>query len=303
MNVLVSGSSGLIGSALVSLLEERKHRVIRLVRTSPPNGSGAIAWDPVAGTVEKTRLEGMDAVVHLAGENIATRRWTKSRKARIWDSRVKGTHHLCRALAQLSHPPRVLISASAVGYYGNRGDEILDESSASGSGFLAELCRYWEAATRPAAEVGVRVVLLRFGVVFSPAGGALAKMLPPFRLGLGGVIGSGNQFCSWIAIEDAVEIIRQAIEDERFQGPVNAVSPHPVTNRELTKTLGRLLHRPTICPLPAFVARAAFGKLADELLLAGARVRPAYLQKMGFPFRYPDLESALRRHLAGRISP
>jgi hypothetical protein len=237
--------------------------------------------------------------VHLAGENIAAGRWTVEKKARIRDSRVKGTKTLCEALAQLSQPPKVLVSASAIGYYGDRGAELLWENSALGTGFLAEVCQAWEEATRPAMEKGIRVVLLRIGVVLSPAGGALAKMLLPFKLGLGGIIGSGKQYMSWIALDDVVGTIDHVLITDTLQGPVNAVAPHPVTNSEFTKTLRRVLRRPTLFPMPAFAARLAFGEMADELLLASTRVEPKRLIATEYRFRYPELEDALR-HLLGR---
>jgi uncharacterized protein (TIGR01777 family) len=256
-----------------------------------------IRWDPAAGTLETSALEGSEAVVHLAGESLAER-WTAEKKTRIRDSRVRGTRLLSQALAQLAMPPKVLVSASAMGYYGNRGEEILTEESPSGSGFLAEVCRAWEAATEPALQKGIRVVHLRFGLVLSPAGGALGKMLPVFRMGVGGTVGSGRQYVSWIARDDAVGAIHHAIMTETLQGPANAVAPHPVTNQEFTKTLGKALGRPTMVPLPAFAARLMFGEMADELLLASTRVRPVKLQATGYGYRYPELEVALR-HLLG----
>jgi uncharacterized protein (TIGR01777 family) len=241
----------------------------------------------------------MEAVVHLAGENIASGRWTAARKARIRSSRVMGTRTLCETLARLSQPPKVLVSASAIGYYGDRGAEPLWENSAFGTGFLAEVCRAWEEATQPAVQKGIRVVLLRIGIVLSPAGGALAKMLIPFQLGLGGVIGSGNQYMSWIALDDVAGVIAHALVTDTLQGPVNAVAPYPVTNREFTKTLGRVLRRPTVFPLPGFAARLAFGEMADALLLASTRVEPKRLLATQYVFRYPELEDALR-HLLGK---
>lgn len=299
MNVLVTGSTGLVGSALIPLLSSGGHRAIRLVRSQPRPGEDAVRWDPAAGTVETAGLEGLNAVVHLAGENIAAGRWTAEKKARIRDSRVKGTRLLCESLARLSQAPKVIVCASAIGYYGDRGEEILREESAPGTGFLAEVCREWEAAAEPAVKRGMRVAHLRFGVVLSPAGGALAKMLFPFRMGLGGVLGSGGQYMSWIAVDDAVGSIHHALVTETLKGPVNAVTPHPVTNREFTRTLGRVLGRPTLFPMPAFAARLAFGEMADELLLASTRVEPTRLLATRHAFRYPDLEAALR-HLLGR---
>jgi hypothetical protein len=298
MKVLVTGASGLIGSALVPQLAKTGHSVTRLVRAAPPPGIAAVPWDPAAGRIDPAKLEEFDAVVHLAGENIAGR-WTPEKKARIRDSRVEGTRLLAEALARLVHPPKTLLCASAIGYYGDRGDELLTEASAAGKGFLADTCREWEAAAQPAAQKGIRVVHLRIGVVLSPRGGALKQMLLPFQLGLGGVVGSGRQYFSWIAIDDLVGVFLHALTNESLRGAVNAVAPEPVTNRVVTKTLGAVLARPTIFPMPAFAARLAFGEMADELLLASARVEPARLRAAGFAFRFPQLEAALR-HLLNR---
>lgn len=300
MTILVTGSSGLIGSALIPALTREGHRVIRLVRAEPKPGEAAIRWDPEAGAMETTGLPRLDAVVHLAGENIAGR-WTAGKKTRIRNSRVEGTRLLSESLARLPEPPNVLVCASATGYYGDRGEELLREESAPGSGFLAEVCREWEAAADVAVQRGIRVVHLRFGLVLSPKGGALAKMLLPFRMGMGGIVGSGRQYWSWIALDDAVSAIHHALTTDTLRGPVNVVSPHPVTNREFTRTLGRVLGRPTPFPVPAFAARLAFGEMADALLLASARVEPAKLLATGYRFRHPELEGALR-HLLGKTS-
>ena len=302
MKVLVTGSSGLIGSALIPSLTAEGHDVFRLVRpksSSSQSGVSEIRWDPAAGKIETAGLEGLDAVVHLAGESIATGRWTAEQKAKIRDSRIKGTELLCNTLARLAHPPKVMVSASAIGYYGDRGAESLREESPPGSGFLAEVSRQWEAATAAAAQKGVRVVIPRFGMVLSPAGGALAKMLPPFRMGAGGKLGSGKQYMSWVALNDAVGAIHHMLTNNLLKGPVNVVAPNSVTNFEFTKTLGRVLSRPTLAPVPAFAARLAFGEMADALLLASTRVEPAKLLNTGYRFRYPDLEGALR-HLLGK---
>ena len=296
MRILVSGSSGLVGSALLPFLASEGHAVTRLVRSAPAQGEAD--WNPAAGTIDAAALEGHDVVVHLAGANIGER-WTPEHKARIKDSRVKGTRLLAEALGRLAQPPKVLVAASAIGYYGDRGDARLREDSASGSGFLAEVVREWEAATATATAKGIRVVNLRTGVVLSPRGGALAKMLLPFKLGAGGVMGSGKQHWSWIAIDDLIAIIYFAATTEALKGPVNAVSPKPVTNLEFTKTLGRVLRRPTIIPMPAFAARLALGEMADELLLSSTRVDPAKLTAAGYAFRFPELEGALR-HLLRR---
>lgn len=299
MRVIVSGSSGLVGSALVPFLTTGGHQVERLVRSRPKPDEPSILWDPNAGQLDAASLEDRDAVVHLAGENIASGRWTADKKARIRDSRVKGTRLLCETLAKLARPPRVLVNASAVGFYGSRGDEVLTEDSSPGTGFLADVCKEWEQATAAAQQKGIRVVLLRFGVVFSPSGGALKPMLLPFRMGVGGRIGDGRQFISWIALDDVIGVIHHGLTAESLQGPVNAVSPNPVTNLELTKTLGRVLSRPTIVPMPAFAARLAFGEMADELLLSSQRAQPARLQQGGYSFRFPDLDGALR-HMLGK---
>jgi hypothetical protein len=298
MHIAVTGSNGLIGSALVASLGAGGHRVSRLVR-GPLAGAGAIEWDPAAGVRDAALLEGLDGVVHLAGENIGAGRWTVRRKAEIRRSRVEGTQRLCEALARLARPPKALVCASAIGIYGDRGDEPLTEESSPGGDFLAEVCRAWEAATGPAAGAGIRVVCLRFGVVLSPAGGALKKMLLPFRLGAGGRIGSGRQYMSWIALDDAAGAIHHALRDESLAGPVNAVAPFPATNAEFTRILARVLRRPAVAPLPAFAARLALGEMADALLLASQRVLPARLRASGYAFRFPDLEGALG-HLLGR---
>jgi hypothetical protein len=297
MNVLVSGSIGLIGSALVPLLTSSGHRVIRLVRPQTNAEGPTVRWDPAAGTIDQAGLDGVEAVVHLAGENISAGRWTAEQKARIRDSRVKGTRVLCDALIHLAQPPKVMVCSSAIGYYGDRGEKTLTEESASGSGFLPEVCRLWEAATEPAARKGIRVVNLRTGIVLDSKGGALAKMLTPFRLGVGGIIGSGQQYWSWIALDDMVGAVLHALATEGLRGPVNAVAPQPVTNLEFTQVLGRVLSRPTRFPLPAIAARLAFGQMAEELLLASARVQPSRLVATGYQFRFPDLESALRHLL------
>ena len=302
MKILVSGSTGLVGSALLPVLRSAGHEVIRLVRSSSaPSGPGdsTVQWSPETGELDGSRLEGIEAVVHLAGENIAARRWSAAQKARIRDSRVQGTALLSDRLANLAQPPATLVAASAIGYYGDRGDELLNEDSSSGNDFLSEVCRQWEAASQPAAEKGIRVVRLRLGIVLSPRGGALAKMLLPFKLGAGGKIGAGQQYMSWIALDDAVGALCHALTDSNLSGPVNAVAPNPATNLEFTKTLGRVLSRPTLFPMPALAARIAFGEMAEALLLAGTRVEPRRLAGSGYSFQYPRLEAALR-HLLDR---
>ena len=294
MKILITGSTGLVGSALVSHLAAHGHRPLHMVRR-PPRGADEIRWDIEAGTLDPSSLEGLDAVVHLAGENIASGRWTEERKRRILQSRVLGTRLLARSLARLDTPPGVLVSVSAVGYYGDRGEEALDEESGPGTGFLAEVCRAWEAEAAPAAARGIRVVHPRLGMVLSARGGALDRMLPAFRAGFGGRIGSGRQYMSWIALDDLVGAILHAITCDRLEGPVNAVSPHPVTNAEFTRVLARALGRPALMALPAFAARLAFGQMADELLLASARVSARKLERSGYRFRYPRLEEILGR--------
>ncbi len=297
MHVAVTGSRGLLGSALIPSLTSSGNRVTRLFR-SGDLGPDDVAWNPSQGLTHPSRLDAVDAVVHLAGENIAAGRWTPARKAAIRSSRVDATRTLCEGLARLPHPPSVLLSASAVGFYGDRGDEILTEASPGGTGFLAAVCCEWEAATEPASRTGIRVVQLRFGMILSATGGALRKMVTVFRLGAGGRVGSGTQCISWIAIDDAVGAIHHVLSDVSVQGPVNVVAPEPVTNAEFTRTLARVLRRPALVPLPAFAARLVFGEMADALLLAGARVQPTRLQAAGYAFRFPALEGALRHLLA-----
>jgi uncharacterized protein len=298
MNILFTGASGLIGQALIPVLKTGGHRVTCLVRFKPRGGESLVYWNPAAGDIDAPKLEGFDAVVHLAGEPI-TGRWNATKKTAIRESRVKGTRLLCETLARLAKRPRVLIAASASGYYGDRGDEVLREESGAGSLFLSQVCQEWEAATKAAAESGIRVVNLRFGFILSRAGGGLAKMLPAFMMGAGGKIGSGKQYMSWITIDDLLEIISFATTAETLSGPVNAVAPNPVTNLVFTKTLARVLGRPAIFPMPAFAVRLAFGEMGEELLLASARIEPARLLSAGYQFRFPELEGALR-HLLGR---
>jgi uncharacterized protein (TIGR01777 family) len=293
MKISVTGASGLVGTALSPALESAGHEVYRLVRSAPNITAGEINWNPDEGTIDAASLEGMDAVIHLAGENVSEGRWTDEKKRRIRESRSKGTRLLSETLAQLKKKPRTLLSASATGFYGDRGDEVLTEQSASGRDFLAEVCREWELATQPAAQSGIRVANLRFGVILTTRGGALKKMLTPFKLGVGGKIGSGEQYMSWITLDDAVGAILFALETENLRGPINVVSPHAVTNLEFTKTLGRTLSRPTIFSVPSFAARLAFGEVADALLLSSARVEPLRLKEAGYQFKYPQLESAM----------
>jgi hypothetical protein len=297
MHVLVSGASGLIGSALVPFLTAGGHRVSRLVRSRAAAG-GQVPWDPASGELDRDKLDGLEAVVHLAGESLFGL-WTEGKRRRIRQSRIEATHKLGESLARLESPPKVFLGASAIGYYGDRGEERLDEDSRPGSGFLADLCRDWEAAAEPIARRGTRVVNLRFGVVLSPKGGALAKMLTPFKMGVGGTLGNGRQYMSWIAIDDAVGAVGHALATEPLKGPVNVVAPGAVTNQEFTKTLGRVLHRPTVLPVPAPMLRLLFRDMAQEVLLGSQRVEPSRLLGSGYAFRHAQLEGALRQ-LLGR---
>ena len=302
MRVLISGSTGLVGTALLDAFRQQGHDLARLVRPSTrsrPADRGTspeslnVAWDPVAGTLDAA-ANGADAVVHLAGASIAGGRWTASRKRLLRESRVAATRHLVGALAQLPHPPKVFVSASAVGFYGDRGDEELTESSAPGQDFLADLCRDWEAESGRAAAFGARVVFLRFGIILAKHGGALPRMALPFRLGAGGRIGSGRQWMSWLALQDAVGIIGYALVTSALSGPINAVAPHPDRNAGFAATLGRVLHRPALFPTPGFVLRLVLGEMADALLLSSQRVLPEKLQRLGYPFVHQALEPALQ---------
>ena len=297
MNVVITGASGLLGRALVARLAEAGHRVVPLRRTDATDAAAAATWDPASGRVRFGPGLLPDAVVHLAGETIA-QRWTPESKARIRASRVDGTRALCEALAALPQPPRTLVCASATGFYGDRGNEVLDEASAPGSGFLPEVCQAWEAASAPARQAGVRVVHLRLGIVLARGGGALEKMLPAFRLGLGGRLGNGRQYWSWIALEDVLRITELALTDAALDGAINVVAPEAVTNRQFTAALARALHRPAFLPAPAFLLRAALGEMADATLFASTRVRPARLLEKGFAFRFPELAPTLRHLLA-----
>jgi uncharacterized protein (TIGR01777 family) len=297
MNVLVTGSTGLVGSALVRFLVAGGHRVTRLVRSPQTTTEPAAIWDPDKGEIDAAALEGLHVVIHLAGENIAGGRWNAERKARIRNSRVQGTRLLSETLARLTRPPKALLSASAIGYYGSRGDEMLREESYPGTDFLADVCRDWEAAAGPARDKGIRVVSMRIGVILSAQGGALVKMLTPFKFGAGGRVGNGRQYMSWITLDDVIGAIHHCGMTESLQGPVNLVAPNPVTNLEFTKTLGRVLWRPTIMPLPAFAARLMFGELADALLLSSTRVAPGRLLATNYVFGFPQLEGALRHLL------
>ena len=300
MKIIVTGSTGLVGRALVRSLLSEGHAVTRLVRgesqTFSAPGTSAVRWDPQRGTIDAAALEGHDGAVHLAGESVAEGRWTDEKKRRIRDSRVKGTRLLAETLARLESKPKVLVSASATGFYGDRGDEVLVEESTSGEDFLSEVCREWEKAALPASQAGIRVVHPRIGIVLSAEGGALPKMLTPFKLGVGGKVGSGEQYMSWITLDDLIGVIRFAIDNKSVRGPVNAVAPNAVTNAEFTKALGRVLGRPTVLPVPGFALKLAFGEMAG-VLLGGQRVEPARLKEAGYKFKHTEIESALRHVL------
>lgn len=297
MKVAISGSSGLIGSVLIPRLESVGHTVVRLVRDHRQHGANDIYWQPASHILDPQRLEGLDVVIHLGGQNIASGYWTKARRHTIQTSRTQSTSFLSETIAGLRTPPRLFMSASAVGYYGHRGDEWLDESASPGTGFLAETCIQWEQSTAILAARAIRVVILRFGMVLSRRGGALKFMAPAFRWGLGGMIGDGSQYVSWITAADVAAVVNRVIDDATIRGPVNVVAPNPVTNREFTKVLAHTLRRPAYLPLPASVARLLFGALADELLLASARVTPRILLDAGYSFAHPELPSALRKVL------
>lgn len=293
--IVVSGASGLIGSALIPELERAGHRVVRLVRRDTRN-SREMRWNPSAHLFDERLIADVDVIVNLAGETIG-RRWTDTRRRRIRDSRVAGTDAIVTAIQKMTKHPITLINASAVGFYGNRGNDTLDEQQPVGRGFLADVCKQWESAAKPATRYGARVVMMRFGLVLAPNGGVLERMMLPFKLGVGGRLGSGRQWMSWIAIDDLVRAVTWTIDHPEITGPVNMVSPNPVTNAEFTKTLGTALHRPTILPMPEFALHAMFGVMADETLLASQRAYPFVLQGDGFEFQQPTLDIALARAL------
>jgi uncharacterized protein (TIGR01777 family) len=297
MKIAVSGATGLIGTALRRALEQRGDDVVPLVRRQPPPGEHAVAWDPERGTIDRVGLEGMDAVIHLAGENVFGR-WTAAKKQRIRASRVAGTTLVSETLATLQRRPATLLAASAIGYYGNRGAEPVTEASAPGDDFLAQVSSDWEVASRVAARAGIRVVNMRIGVVLTPAGGALATMLPPFRLGLGGWVGSGKQYVSWIVLDDIINAMQHLLDRRDLTGPVNLTAPAPVTNRELAKTIGKVLGRPVLVGVPGFALSLAFGSEGAEMLQSGQRVLPERLTTSGFRFSFTELEPALRHLLA-----
>jgi uncharacterized protein (TIGR01777 family) len=299
MRILVSGSTGFLGTALIETLEKEGHTIARLVRPETGRGKAGgapgqtVQWDPVAGEFDATAAEGADALVHLAGASIAGGRWNVSRKKLLRTSRIDATRHLMGALSKLQRPPRVIVAASAIGYYGDRGDETLTETSAPGGDFLAAACREWEAETARGAEFGARIVNLRFGIILAAHGGALPQMALPFKFGVGGRIGSGRQWISWLTLAEAVAIIQFAMANSQLAGPANAVTPNPVQNLEFTRVLAKTLHRPALFPAPAFVLRLALGEMAGALLLSSQRVMPSKIEQCGYRFAYPDLARAL----------
>ena len=292
MRILITGASGLIGKALQKSFNEKGYEML-LAGRGEPKAADEIQWNAEDGFAEPERLEGVDAVIHLAGESISALRWTEDKKKAIRDSRVDGTHSVVEAIAGLKQKPGVFISASAIGYYGDRGDEQLTETSRPGETFLSDVSKEWEIESRRAEDLGVRTVLLRNGIVLSKDGGALAAMLTPFKFGVGGVIGSGRQWMSWISLDDVVAIVNYALENEHLRGAINVVSPNPVTNEEFTKTMGDVLYRPTFLPLPEFAVNFVFGEMGDALLLDSMRVIPKRLEEAGFEFKFPKLRSAL----------
>jgi len=302
VKIAITGASGLIGRALTTSLVADGHQVIPVVRRPNSATPDAIEWDPAAGTIEASKFEGVDGVVHLAGAGIGDKRWSESYKREILESRTKGTELLARTLASLSAPPSVLVSGSAIGFYGDTGDSAVDESATAGNGFLAEVCVAWEAAAAPAAAAGIRVPFLRTGIVLTTDGGALTKMLPLFRFGLGGRMGSGKQWWSWISMADEIGAIRWLL-DHDISGPLNATAPSPVTNSQFTKALGEAMHRPTFAPVPSFGPKLLLGaELADALLFTSARVVPGALEASGYPFAHPTIEAALRDVLTSKAA-
>jgi uncharacterized protein (TIGR01777 family) len=296
MKIAITGTSGLIGSELVPSLRANGHTVVRLVRR-PVTADDESTWNPALGEVDDELLATCDAIIHLAGENVASGRWTERRRHAIPSSRVQGLRTLTDALGHCRQRPTVLVSASATGYYGDRGDELLDEHSTAGDGFLAGVCCEWEAGLKPVAAMGVRTVAVRIGLVLSCKGGALAKMSPVFRLGLGGRLGHGRQWMSWIAMDDLLQVFHRVLTHDTMCGPINAVAPHPVRNLEFTRILAGVLKRPAVLPVPAVVMRLVFGRMADEALLASVRAEPRRLRESGFIHQFPDLQPALHRML------
>lgn len=295
MKILITGASGLVGTHLIPTLKAKGHEIFKLVRKTP-KAADEIQWDAGSGfsDAEQLKLENFDAVVHLAGDNVASENWSEEKKRKIRESRTVGTRVLVDALKKCENPPKILVSASAIGFYGNRNDEILNEDSAKGVGFFPDVCDEWEQESQKATEFGARVVNPRIGVVLAKDGGALEKMLTPFKFGVGGVVGSGEQFMSWIAIDDLIKIFHFALETNDLSGAINATAPNPATNEEFTKTLGKVLGRPTIIPIPAFGIKLLFGEMGERLLLEGCRVVPKRLQDSNFEFQFPNLEDAMK---------
>jgi uncharacterized protein len=293
LKIAIAGATGFIGTAVAAHLAVAGHRVVRLVRKKPDPSRGDAVWDPSRGVLDPVVLDGVGAVVNLAGEPVAER-WTAERKRRIKESRIEATTLLAKTMAAMARPPRVLVNASAIGIYGDRGDEVLDEESAPGSGFLADVARAWESAAAPVGERGVRTVFTRFGVVLSAAGGALKEMLPPFKIGAGGKLGNGKQWMSWVTLDDVVAAIEFALTSDRLTGPVNVVAPNPVTNAEFTHELGHAIHRPAVATVPGFALKLAYGEMGEAVLLASQRVLPKALERAGFHFRHPILHDAMR---------
>lgn len=296
MKIIITGASGLIGKALVTYLKEKGHEVHPVIRSTEPAANDEIRWDPERGFIDYRDLHDIDVVINLSGDNISSGRWTDNKKAEILYSRVNSTNFLAQIIGTLEKKPKVLINASAIGFYGDQGNAILTESSSKGEGFLADVCEKWEMATDSARRHGIRTCLLRFGMVLSEKGGALAAMLPPFKSGFGGRIGSGDQWWSWVALPDLCRAVEFVMTHADIEGPVNVVSPFPVTNKEFVKTLGKVLDKPTVLPMPAFLAKVIFGEMAKELMLASQRVEPDKLLKSNFSFEYPKLEQALKVH-------
>lgn len=299
MKIAITGATGLVGSELVPFLQAGGHEVLKMVRNKSQSSPTQVYWNPDTGEIEANKLEGIDAMVHLAGDNVADGNWTPAKKQRIKESRTKGTKLIADTLANLQQPPKTFISASAIGYYGERGDKVMDETSSAGEGFLTDVCKEWEAACKPAKDKGIRTVNMRVGVVLSPKGSALGKMLPIFQLGGGGILGNGKQYMSWIAIDDLIGAIYHALNTPSLSGPVNGTAPNPATNSEFTKVLGKVLFRPTIAPVPGFGVKMLFGEMGETLLLGSTRVLPKALQDSGYQFLFPDLEGALR-HVLGQ---